>query len=92
MGQVLKDTWISELKNDFPEHTQTIDRLHDSIEIISELALDYYFCKHQISMLQKSGKDQLILQYQQTLNELKKELESLFQKNSNKQKSKTEVS
>ena len=48
MEHVLKDKWINELKNDFPEHLNTIEHLKDSIEIISELARDYYFCKHQM--------------------------------------------
>ena len=30
MNQVLKDTWIWELKNDFPEHAQTIEQLDDA--------------------------------------------------------------
>jgi nitrate/nitrite-specific signal transduction histidine kinase len=80
MKQVLKDAWISELKNDFPEHAQTIEDLHDSIELILELAQDYYFCKHQIEMLKRTGKEQLSLQYQETLGELKTELDKLFNK------------
>lgn len=84
MEHVLKDKWINELINDFPEHLNTIEHLKDSIEIISELARDYYFCKHQIVMLQKTRKDRLSSQYQETLNELKKELKTLLQKNNNK--------
>ena len=79
MNQVLKDTWICELKNDFPEHAQTIEQLDDAMELILELAQDYYFCKHQIDMLQRTGKEHLSLQYQETLNELINELEALFQ-------------
>ena len=84
MEHVLKDKWINELKNDFPNHVNEIEQMEDSIEVIIELARDYYFCKHQISMLQKTGKESLSCQYQETLNELKKELKILLQKNSNK--------
>ena len=84
MEHVLKNKWINELKKDFPEHLNTIEHLKDSIEVIMELARDYYFCKRQIVMLQKTGKESLSSQYQETLNELKKELKILLQKNSNK--------
>jgi hypothetical protein len=78
MQKVLKNKWISELKNDFPEHAQTIEYLQDSTELILDLAQDYYFCKHQIVMLQRSGKEQLSIQYRETLDELKKELDKLL--------------
>lgn len=84
MKLALKDTWIIELKNDFPDHLHTIENLSDSIELIMELARDYYFCKHQIRMLKRAGKENLSLQYQETLDELKKELNWLLRKYSNK--------
>ena len=80
MKQAFKDTWIIELKNDFPEHLHTIDNLSDSIELIMELAQDYYFCKHQIRMLKIARKENLSLQYKETLDELKKELNRLLRK------------
>ena len=80
MKQAFKDTWIIELKNDFPEHLHTIDSLSDSIELIMELARDYYFCKHQIRMLKIARKENLSLQYKETLDELKKELNRLLRK------------
>lgn len=80
MEEVVESLWKNELKKDFPEHKQTIDHLFDSIDIVLELARDYYLCKKQIKVLNKETKGDLIDEYKDTLTELREELDFFIKK------------
>ncbi|MBB6462719.1 hypothetical protein [Flammeovirga kamogawensis] len=80
MKEVIESLWKNELKRDFPEHTNTIEHLFDSIDTIIDLARDYYLCKHQIKVLNKETKGDLIEEYKDTLQELHEELDYFIRK------------
>lgn len=80
MKEVVESLLKIELKSDFPEHKQTIDHLFNSIDIIMDLARDYYFCKHQIKVLDKDTKGDLVEEYKDVYQELHKELNHFIHK------------
>ena len=76
--------WINELRNDFPEYSEIIELLDWEVEQFLELAEEYYFCKHHIKMLKKSGKYHLVNEFQILLDDLKSDISSLFNKRKEK--------
>ncbi len=76
MQKCQEQIWVDELKSDFPGHVEEIDLLSHEIELFLELAEDYHHCKHQISMLEKSNKLELLLKYKDTFQDLKEEIQT----------------
>lgn len=60
MHEHQEQMWIEELKIDFPEYAETIDRLDWEVEQFLELIEDYYICKERIRRLEKSEKNSLM--------------------------------
>ncbi len=81
MKGLLKNYWLNEMLQDFPKYRNSIGSLQDSIDTVLELAQDYCFCKHQIRMLRKGGKLEILQQYQDVLKELEAELELVLHNN-----------
>ena len=72
--------WINELKIDFPEYSEIIELLDWEVEQFLELAEEYYFCKHHIKMLKKSGKTKLLKEFRILLDDLKSDINTLLSK------------
>jgi hypothetical protein len=80
MQEQQEQIWINELKIDFPEYLEIIELLDWEVEQFLELAEEYYFCKHHIQMLKKSGKTNLLKEFQTLLADLKSDINSLLSK------------
>lgn len=80
MQEQQEQMWINELKNDFPDYLTTIELLDWEVEQFFDLAEEYYICKHHIQMLKKSGKKDLLKEFESILTYLKSDISSVLQK------------
>ena len=80
MQEQKEQMWINELKIDFPEYSEIIELFDWELEQFLEMAQEYYFCKHHIKMLKKSGKIRLLRKFEILLDELKSDITSLLSK------------
>ena len=78
MQEDLKQIWINAVNEDFPEFAITMNRLDKKIELHAELIEDYYVCKQQIKILEKSNKNSLLTKYIIVLEDLREEIRQML--------------
>ncbi len=64
----------SDLSEYFPEYKKEISILLAKDSDFREIAEDYFFCKKELEQLSQTTKKNLMLQYSETLEDLKDEL------------------
>ena len=80
MQEEQEQLYINELIHDFSEYSEIIELLDWETEQFLELAEEYYFCKHHIQMLKKSGKTNLLNEFQTLLADLQSDIHSFLSK------------
>lgn len=80
MQEEQEQLYINELIHDFSEYSEIIELLDWETEQFLELAEEYYSCKHHIQMLKKSGKTNLLNEFQTLLADLKSDIHSFLSK------------
>ncbi len=66
---------LTRLREDFPEHSVSIERIRASTRHFYEIVEDYYQCKEQIQSLEQQNKFEAAQKFRLTLDELRYEIE-----------------
>ena len=65
---------FDELREDFPEFSNSIESIEFMAEFFFELVQDYHHCKQQVLLLEEQNNHHLAHLYRLTLDELKMEI------------------